>query len=502
MKKMKSYAMAFIACLMFGTACTSGFDEFNTNHNEPEYGDIMPVNMLEALLANAGDAMIYRTWQLNGELIQYTVSGTSNNAYHRYVIPNTATASTWAWFARIAANADEMFRLAREYEDPNCEAIAITMKALFLSNLSDCYGDIPYTEAFGNINGSENNQPKFDTQRTVYEGILADLERANTLYNTNKPLDSSRDLLYNGDVTKWRKFTNSLRLRLLMRLSNRNEEFSVAEKINEVFTNPSQYPVFASNDDNATLYYDEVEPFVNYFGSTTSASFTSSRRSCATIIDMMSLPGDPRISAYFVQSGERWTGMESGLPSQETETEGIALLNRENLGAYSSPYSFMKYDEVLFIYCEAIKRGWIAGGDVLAEDYYKQAITASIRFWNSIDTAGTVITDRTITNFLAKVPYNNTLEQILDQKYVALFWVGYEAWHEYRRTGYPRLVIGSATSNDHILPTRFQYPDNTANVNVANYQTQLERLRTVYHGGDDMKTPVWWSKQAAEMGIE
>lgn len=500
MKTIKTYTA--LLCLLSAVACTTGFDDFNTNHNEPEYGDITPINMLESLIANAGDVLCYRTWQLNGELIQYTVSGTSNNSYHRYVIPNTASASSWNWFARLAANADEMQRLAVKTGDPNCEAIAITIKALFMSNLTDCYGDVPYTEAFGNINGTGNNQPRFDTQRTVYENIIAELERANTLYNPKEGINGSRDLLYGGDLTKWRKFTNSLYLRVLMRLSNRNEVFGVAEKINRVFTNPTSYPVFGSNDDNATLYYDDVEPFVNYFGSTTSSSFTSSRKTCSTIIDMMSIPGDPRISAYFVQGGERWKGRPSGMPSQETDSDGIASLNRDNLGAYSSPYSFMKYDEVLFIFCEAIKRGWVAGGDPLAEEYYKQAITASIRYWNSIDTKKTVITDKTISNFLAKVPYNNTVEQIINQKYVALFWVGYESWYEYRRTGFPKLKIGTATSNDHVLPTRFQYPDNTANVNVANYQAQLERLRTVYKGDDDMKTPVWWSRQAAEAGIE
>lgn len=500
MKNIKTYTA--LLCLLSAVSCTTGFDDFNTNHNEPEYGDITPINMLETLIANAGDALCYRTWQLNGELIQYTVSGTSNNSYHRYVIPNTATASSWSWFSRCAANADEMQRLAAKTGDANCEAIAITIKAMFMSNLTDCYGDIPYTEAFGNINGSGNNQPKFDTQRTVYENIIADLERANSLYKPNEAINGSRDLLFGGDIAKWRKFTNSLYLRVLMRLSNRNEIFGVAEKINRVFTNPASYPVFESNDDNATLYYDDVEPFVNYFGSTTSSSFTASRKTCSTIIDMMSIPGDPRISVYFVQGGDKWKGRESGMPSQETDSSGIASLNRDNLGAYSSPYSFMKYDEVLFIFCEAIKRGWIAGGDRMAEEYYKRAITASIRYWNGIDTNKTVITDKTISNFLAKVPYNNSLKQILDQKYVALFWTGYEAWYEYRRTGYPKLKIGTATSNDHILPTRFQYPDNTANVNIANYQVQLERLRTVYHGGDDMKTPVWWSKQAVDAGIE
>lgn len=242
MKTIKTYTA--LLCLLSAVACTTGFDDFNTNHNEPEYGDITPINMLESLIANAGDVLCYRTWQLNGELIQYTVSGTSNNSYHRYVIPNTASASSWNWFARLAANADEMQRLAVKTGNANCEAIAITIKALFMSNLTDCYGDVPYTEAFGNINGTGNNQPRFDTQRTVYENIIAELERANTLYNPKEGINGSRDLLYGGDLTKWRKFTNSLYLRVLMRLSNRNEVFGVAEKINRVFTNPTSYPVF------------------------------------------------------------------------------------------------------------------------------------------------------------------------------------------------------------------------------------------------------------------
>ncbi len=492
--------IAFVATA--SVQCTTGFDEYNTNHNEPEYGDISPINMLQALISNTADAMVYRTWFLNGELMQYTVSGTSNNSFHRFVIPNTATASSWRWFAQCAANADEMERLAAKSGDANCEAIAITLKALNLSNLTDCFGDIPYTEAFGNIDGTHNNQPAFDEQRTVYEGIIASLERANTLYDASQAITSSKDLLYGGDIDKWQRFTNSLYLRLLMRLSNRDAELGVSEKIAKVFANPSKYPVFTDNADNATLYYDSVEPFVNYFGSIASTNFTSSRKICSTIIDMMSPVGDPRISIYFVQGGESWKGRESGQPVQETETSGIAMLNRDNLGSFASPYSFMKYDEVLFIYAEAAKRGWIAGGDIAAEEFYREAITASIRFWGSIDTNKTVITDKTIANFLAKVPYNNTLEQIINQKYVALFWTGYEAWYEYRRTGYPDLVIGRATSNDHILPTRFQYPDNTASVNIANYQTQVARMRSVYKGDDDMKTPVWWSKKAVEMGVK
>lgn len=502
MKKILLYISVSVLGLS-AASCTSGFESFNTNHNEPEYGDIKPGRMLQALLLSLSDASLYRTWQLNGELIQYTVSGTSTNSYHRYVIPNTVTASTWSAFAQLAANADEMERLAIQSEEPNYQAVAKTIKNLCLSNLTDCFGDIPYDEAFGNINGEHIKQPKFDDQRHVYECIIADMYEANKLYKSaSQNLETDKDRLYNGDITKWRKFSNSLLLRFLMRLSNRNDIFNVAQQIRDIVNNPLEYPVFESNEDNATFYFDEVEPFVNYFGSSASTSVTSARKVCSQICDMMSTPGDPRISVYFVQGGERWVGRPSGMPVDETSVDGCASLSRANLAEYSSPYSLMKYDEVLFIECEATKYAWLDGGDDVAKELYDEAVTASVMFWNSIDTNHTVITERTIANFLAKIPYDGSVKQILDQKYVALFWTGYEAWHEYRRTGYPELVIGTATGNDHILPTRFQYPTNTASVNVDNYNKEVERMKNVYYGKDDMKTAVWWSKRAIELGIE
>jgi len=503
MKTVKNYLLLIGLCLITLSSCTTKFEEYNKNPNQPEYGEINPINMLQVLTMNASDRWLNHTWTLNGELIQYTVSGTSNNSYHRFVIPNTTTAGSWNWYARMAATADEMERLAQKREDVNCEAIAITLKVLFMSNLTDCFGDVPYSEAFGNINGTKINNPAFDTQKDVYTKLFEQLERANTLYNTNAEFDGSRDLLYNGDITKWRKFNNSIYLRLLMRLSNRDKVFNIGRKIQEIYLNPTAYPIFESNQDNATLFFDTVEPFVNAFGSYTLAQFSSPRKACSTIINMMKSPGDPRLPIYFTQNGGAWNGYPSGMPVSEVEgVSNIAHINHETLGYYDSPLSFMKYDEVLFIFCEAIWRGWIPGGESLAKEYYTNAIKASIAYWSSVDPAGTNITELTISRFLSKAPYTHELECIMNQKYIALFWTGYEAWHEYRRTGYPSLPIGSATSNDHILPRRFCYPDNTTITNQKNYATVLERLQKVYYGGDDMKTPVWWSKNAIERGIE
>ena len=504
MKTVKKYLLLIGLCLIVGSSCTTNFDEINKNPNQPEYGEINPINLLELLTMNASDRWLTHTYTLNGELIQYTVSGTSNNAYHRFVIPNTTTAGMWSWYARLAATADEMERLAIKREDINCEAVAITLKVLFMSNLTDCFGDVPYSEAFGNINGTHNNKPKFDTQRDIYAKLFEQLEYANSIYNPSAAFEASRDLLYNGDINKWKKFNNSIYLRLLMRLSNRDKEFNVSKKIQEIYLNRTVYPVFESNDDNATLYFDEVEPFVNCYGSYTQAAFgSSSRKACSTIIKMMSGPGDPRTSIYFTMNGGAWEGRDSGMPNTELETEGkISYLNYESLGQYQSPMSFMKYDEVLFIFCEAIYRGWIPGGEALGEEYYLNAIKSSIAYWSSIDPTNTPITDLTLNRFLGKVAYTHELETILNQKYIALFWTGFEAWHEYRRTGYPQLPMGAATSNDHILPRRFCYPDNTTKVNFDNYNEAVNRLKTEYYGGDYMKTPVWWSLNAIERGIE
>lgn len=279
--------------------------------------------------------------------------------------------------------------------------------------------------------------------------------------------------------------------------SDGNTPMTVFQKIKEIMDNPNQYPVFTGNEDNATVFYAGTTPFENRYGKESASSFDG-RRVARQIIRMMAEQQDPRTSSYFIQKGGSWNGLPSGATSQETVAENVATLNKAVLGNYSSPYSIMKYDEVLFIFSEAAKTGAVPGGDTKAEDYYKEAIRASIKYWIGVDPAKTGIEDTTIDNFIRDyAPYDYTLENILNQKYIAQFWNGYEAWHDYRRTGYPDLKIGNGTFNDHILPTRFAYPTNNATTNPANYAVAVERLKADYKSNDDMKAPVWWSKQAA-----
>ena len=496
--KITKYIVCGLLGLLAGGACTTNFDEYNANPNQMDKGTIGPEGLLENLVFKGAECLLHRTWLLHGELVQYTVSTSSLNAYHRYIIPNGIPADHWATQFQWAATAQEMYELAVKREDPNCQAIALTMKALYLSNCTDGWGDIPFSEAFKGYEGV--SKPKFDTQEEVYRGLYDLLEEANGLYDATRKLSTpAKDLLYNGDISKWRKFTNSLYLRLLMRCVNRDAELGVSEHIRRIAENPATYPVFASNADNATLFYTGEPPFRNYFGTMTDTNFTSTGRAAAdNIIQMMARSGDPRLAIYFVRSGDSWEGLPSGEPVDETTNlSGVAKLNKPLLGDYSSPFSLMKYDEVLFILSEAAQRGIVAGGTTQAEAWYKAAVKASISYWSGIDPSGNVVGDDVVEAFLNGVAYDGTLARIIGQKYIALFWVGFEAWNDYRRTGFPQLAIGNATSNGHTLPTRFEYPVNTAKTNPERYAEAVARMVETYGGGDTMTTPVWWSKQAS-----
>ena len=460
MKNILRYTLAICTAGLLPVACTSNFDEYNTNQNQMEMGDVHPLNLLEHILFTGADGMVYRTWLLNNELIQYTVQMYTENV-HRYMIRDSYNSGTWNHLARWAANSDHMIEQAVKNGDANSEAIALTMRALFVSNWTDIYGDIPFSEAFQGRNNVL--KPKFDTQKEVYTQLFADLERA-----------------------------NSLHMRLLMRLQNRDEEMGVSEKLREIVSNPSRYPVMASNADNAALFYTNVDPFIGHFGTTTLQSFTSnSHRMAEHLVNLMNNTNDPRLGIYAVQQNNEWTGLVSGYPTTETNATNCAYLNKDVLGDYTSPYTFMRYDEVLFILSEAAFRGMIPGGSAAAQQYYEQAVLASIDYWDEINPSPTYeITQAQKNAFMQIVAFDNTLEQILNQKYIALFWEGYEAWHEYRRTGYPNFKIGKGTANDGVLPTRFIYPVTTVDTNHENYLKAIAN-----QGPDNMKTRLWWARK-------
>lgn len=488
MKRINKYILTGGLIALGLCGCTSNFSEYNDDPNRAVVGEGTSSQMLEDLIYEGAGSLKYRTWRHNNEFMQYTVETSTLNQIHRFVLTDNEFGGAWNFCGRWAVNAREMYKLAVKEDNSNAIAISLTMRAFYLSNMTDLFGDMPYKEAFKGID-EEIMQPKFDEQKVIYDSLLMDLERANLLYTKTSTIDSKRDLLFSGDVVKWRKFTNSLYLRLLMRVSNRGEMNS-AERIKTVFENPSQYPIFESNSDNASVNYTGVRPFVNDFGDKATDDSAMGER----FINIMVDSSDPRMPVYCnrVSSGVNaggYVGITSGAPASvitKQSGDGASNSNNKTFRQYTSPYTFMTYSEVLFIKAEAIQRGMMDGD---AGETYYAAVTASLRQWVP------TISDSAVETFLQNgaVAYDATTEIILTQKYVSLFTVGYESWHEYRRTGYPLLVMGDAILNDGVHPTRFPYPMSLRNSNV-NYAAQLAKM-----GTDNMKTPVWWSRKAVKL---
>lgn len=482
-------------------SCTKGFEEMNKNPNKMIVGSVSPASLLPDILYNGSSALVSQSYTLANELMQYSVSSNTTDAYHRFMIPNGVGASLWNNMARWAASANHMESLCTDGTLDNFKAIAITMRSYYMQILTDSFGDVPFTQAFKAMDGVI--KPEFDSQRDIYLKLITDLETANRLYNPEFAMtdtQKAKDLLYGGDILKWRKFTNSLLFRMLMRVSLcEDAEIDALGRMNRMLQSPSEYPLFANNDDSAILYFSGEDPNLNPYGKTNEVSFSSSRRVGQTILSKMTAASDPRLPLYFVQNGGTWKGcISGGATREETGASSAAMINKTVVGDYNSPYSLMNYDEILFIKAEAAKRGYIPGGEALAQAMYTEGVEASIRHWSSLPGIANPVSELAITQYLAKVSYNGTLEQILDQKYVALFWCGFEAWADYRRTGLPVLPIAATTMNDHIHPRRLVYPVNTGSTNPENYAAALSVLQTRYHGSDDMKTPVWWSMYRVE----
>jgi hypothetical protein len=297
----------------------------------------------------------------------------------------------------------------------------------------------------------------------------------------------------------------------------------VGTKMTEIISNSVKYPVFTSNDDNATVSFTGSDPYISNFWTTTESDFTSSGRKLTEQLIKMTVQTDgggnqvyvdPRLPVIgkknpvvAVNPDNIWKGTISGCTEQERSVVdvGTSWLNYKVFCRKDAPATYMDYAEVQFILAEAALKGFITGGQAAAKNYYETGVRASMQKWSDQGTfsdPAVSITSGEIDTYLASPLGSwdlatNKEEFLGNQKYLALFWIGMEAYHEYRRTGYPVLTIGEGTIyNDHVLPTRFGYPNVTISTNGDNAKAALDDMG----GPNDMKTPVWWSKQAITGG--
>lgn len=525
---MKKLILIILCGFLLGifNSCTKDFEKINTNPNRTIVGMIQAYNMFEPILYNSANQWLNRTQYYNDELIQFTAftGGVTRREHLYYLEESRDWGGFWDHYATYGKNVAHMNELALAQGDVSLEAISLTFKVLFFSNMTDMFGSVPYEEAFLARQPGGTLTPKFNTQKEVYQLMFADLEAANDLYATNPTfLNSTMDGMYAGKMDAWRKFNNALYLRLLCRVSGR-AEMNVGTKMTEILSNAAKYPVFTSNLDNATVKFSGTDPYLSNFGTTTESEFTSSGRKLTRQLIGMTVQTDqngiqvyvdPRLpiigkknNIASVNPTNIWIGTKSGCTDQERSIvdKGTSWLNYKVFCRKDAPATYMDYAEVQFIFAEAALKGLISGGATAAKSYYEAGVKASMEKWSAqgaySETPASITAAQMVTYLASPLGSwdlaANKAEFLGNQKYLALFWIGMEAYHEYRRTGYPVLTIGEGTQtyNQGILPTRFGYPPTTMSTNSVNAKAAL----TGMGGENNMKTPVWWSKQAIAEG--
>ncbi len=477
MKKLTS----FLVIAFFMLACTDDFEDINTNNNEPE--SVTPDLLLSTVISNNMDRYISDGWS-RGNIVAQLTAKINFTDFDRYNWGSEG--GTWNSLYGNLTEVELILESARAEATRNTsyEAIALVLRAWMYSQLTDNWGAVPFSEA---IQGqSEGNfQPAYDSQESIYAALQNDLSSANDLLAQGMPVFGG-DLLYDGDLLKWRKLANSLRLRYLMRVSNR---IDVSNEFSRIVNNE---PIFESNADNAVLIYPAVSVATSFpIGRGRIGGFDEHRLS-ETSEAVLKQYNDNRLNTWFQVTDNPnddpnlFVGLPNGLSENNASTfnGGASNVSRLNQSLFfDSPNavgaSMMQFAEVQFLLAEAAQRGLITAN---ARDHYEAGITASFDYWNTEQDMPTYLTQ-------PGVIYDGQLETIMRQKWLASFMTGMEAWYDLRRTGMPSdIVPGQDNVNGDVIPVRFLYPDQEQSLNAENYQKAVSDMG----GADDINIKGWW----------
>ncbi|MEO8403187.1 MAG: SusD/RagB family nutrient-binding outer membrane lipoprotein [Chitinophagaceae bacterium] len=502
MKKI-AYGFSWIIaiCSVLITSCTKNFQEINTDPNSA--ANVLPQQLLAPALVNTLTYNMLRNRNFNNELMQVTVDmSDAEGRVFRYDYRNNFSDYLYnGWYAQLT-NFRDIYRLGSEPLTYNKSYMGISLicQSWIYSMLTDTYGDVPYSEAIL-ARDSAIYEPKFDRQKDIYLDIFKKLDTANTLLSAGTAILNTSDPVYSGNISKWRKFGNSLYLRLLLRLSGKAEvSADVIAKIKDIVeTNAANYPIMTTNDESAILRWTGVAPYSSPLLSVREQDFRAPGIA-SYFIDNLVNWNDPRIDIAYGSNGiNRWAiapyqGAYSGVPSgyspganptkksyYYSTTSTSTLMNDPLAGM------IMNYAELKFILAEAAAKGWIGGS---AETFYNDGVLNSIKLW--VPTWAIPVTTYLAAADMqwdAGATLDEQMEKIHVQKYYALYLTDMEQWFEFRRTGHPVLPHGAGLKNNGIMPARMAYPVYVQSANPTNYTAAVAA-----QGPDVLSTQVWWQK--------
>lgn len=513
---MKKIAMILISVLcLVSSGCTGDFEEMNTN---PNAFTSLGKKDLEGLFKGA-ETYAYRfcdhqvTQELFSDLYsQYFATNVSYFSSDRYNYNSSWESAAWSGsYVRIAPN---LVTILNNVESNSGEAaLSYIIWVYTFHHLVDYHGPIPY-EGIG-----MGDTAPFSEEKDIYYDFF---EKLTTAVNNLKALPSgttifpSGDLIYSGQIDKWIKFANTLRLRLAMRISNVDPSKARTEAEAAYASG-----VFASNDDNAN--YTTSSANVEFLNQFSRSSGWNEFSMSSTIYSYLKGWSDPRLPIYFQPAAGtgQFASIRNGMPAADVVKERNQGVNNSNIGTkwvtyegttpsavLDAPYEIMCYAEALFLRAEGALNGWNMGGD--AQSLYEAGVRASMEQWGVEESLIDTYIQSTATPAAPGDYYDSPAvcslqvkwagdektqrQQIGTQKWLAIYPNGPEGWAEFRRTGYPEMYT-IIKSDDNSLPQgtfiqRLRYPDNEYNIDSK----ELERGIEMLGGVDNQSISLWWAK--------
>ena len=506
------------------SGCTEKYLDINSNPYEP--GDLNPDDYaLGSAMNNLAGTVVsadVNTAQFTDCLLGGPCGGYfADSGAWAFSISNFNATNDWTRVFMMSdqiipvlySNLNQVQIVSQNTDNPVPYAIAMIIKVAAMSRVTDTYGPIPYTQ----IGVDGRVTVPYDSQETVYNAFFDELDEAIATLseNSSSALVPTADYVYSGNVQQWIKFANSLKLRLAMRISYANP--AKAREMAESAVN-QEFGVIESNEDNAAWHY---------FGSITNPLFTAinyngdESRPSAEIVCYMNGYNDNRRASYFVNEdgafdSDVYVGLRRSIDRTDEARAYFPSYSAINVSA-NDAIQWMNAAEVAFLRAEGVAVfGFNLGGT--AKDFYEQGIRLSFAQWGASGEDDYIEDDRSVpqtyTDPAGLNSYASTIsditikwdesasteekqERIITQKWIANWMLGSEAWADYRRTGYPRLIPAPAAGNksrgvvdSNRGARRMPYPSEE---NANNYENVQYARDHYLNGPDNMATDVWWA---------
>jgi hypothetical protein len=364
------------------------------------------------------------------------------------------------------------------YEGP-----ALILKAYMAAGLTDIFGDVPYSEAFNGVNGTVT--PKYDLQSAIYQadgGILDNLRKgiaAIESYSDVIPLEG--DILFNGNLDSWVRFANSLRIKHLVRIS---DKMDVSQELQSIY-NEGNY--LTENAQNAVFNFTNTDPNSFRLAQLRIGDFNNFVLS-KTMEDILEGLNDTRINEFFRptsnSNGLEFEGLINGIDASSTSIElgNLSLAGtafREDTSTLDA--NFITSWETYFNLAEAAERGLITAD---ARILYETGVTQAFEYWQT-ELPSDYLSGPAAYDAIGTTPK----QQIITQKWIGNVINGYEGWVEWRRTGFPEFNPVSASLNEGLIPVRMPYPSEEEALNNENYQQAANATNN-----NSINVPVWWDE--------